>query len=87
MELEQVLWLSSGGGGGGGGGGFSTSQFQGGYAFDHGLQISEATNNSDIQIQQPIKIIDLEVCTVLNSLIYIYVSLSRTYYLILYLLL
>ncbi|XP_075637308.1 uncharacterized protein LOC142609578 [Castanea sativa] len=58
MELEQVLWLSSGGGGGGGS--FSTSQFQGGYAFDHGLQISEATNNSDIQIQQPIKIIDLE---------------------------
>ena len=58
MELEQVLWLSSGGGdgdgGGGNGGGFSTSQFQEGCAFDHGLQISEATNNSDIQIQQPL---------------------------------
>ncbi|KAL4606463.1 hypothetical protein ACB092_09G105000 [Castanea dentata] len=66
MELKQVLWLSSGGGGGGGS--FSTSQFQGGYAFDHGLQISEATNNSDIQIQQPIKIIDLEVSKKLKAL-------------------
>lgn len=75
MELEQVLWLSSGGGGG-----FSTSQFQGGYAFDHGLQISEATNNSYIQIQQAIKIIDLEFWRyVLSQLFDIHISLPITY--------
>ena len=50
----------------GSGSGFSNSQlqFQGGYAYNHGLQISEVVNYSDKQMPQLVEIIDLEVCNV-----------------------
>ena len=59
MEKKQFF------SGGGGGGGFSNyqQQFQGGYAYayNHGLQISEAVNYSDKQMPQLVEMIDLEV--------------------------